>query len=65
MYVYFEENNQGRGYIGSFQAPGGSILDEDFEIGTTSGSNGNLHLVTGNNNPRVTIDAGGLLNKSD
>ncbi len=61
MFVYFEENGEGRGYVGSYQTPGGNILDEDFEIGTTSGSIGNLHLVTGSNNPRVTIDANGLV----
>lgn len=61
MYVYFAENGLGRGYVGSYQTPSGNILDEDFEIGTTFSSIGNLHLVTGNNNPRVTIDADGLV----
>lgn len=56
MYVYFEENGSGRGYIGSSLMPGGSILDEDFEIGTTGGSLGNMHIVTGNNQPRITVD---------
>ncbi|MFK8013593.1 MAG: hypothetical protein AB8B80_16260 [Marinicellaceae bacterium] len=61
MFVFFEENGQGRGYIGSFQTAGGSITDEDFEIGTTGGSSANFHLVTGFNDPRLTIDADGLI----
>jgi len=65
MFVFFEENGQGRGYIGSFQTPSGSILDEDFEIGTKNGSPGNLHLVTGNNNPRLTVNADGLVGVGD
>lgn len=61
MYVVFSENEVFRGYIGSYQTPSGSITDADFEIGTTSGSSGNLHLVTGSNSPRMTIDPDGLV----
>ena len=61
MYVFFQENGVGRGYVGSFQSPnpGLGINDNDFEIGTVGGSTGNLHLVTGNNEPAVTIDSSG------
>ena len=65
MYVYFSENGQGRGYIGSFQPASGAITNEDFEIGTTFGSVGNMHLVTGNNNPRLTVNADGLVGVGD
>lgn len=61
MYVIFSENDVFRGYIGSYQTPSGSITDADFEVGTTSGSSGNLLLVTGDNTPRVTVDADGLV----
>jgi len=60
MYLTFKENGIGRGYIGSHQSPGKpGINDEDFEIGTFSGSTGNMHIVTGYNDPRITVTAAG------
>lgn len=59
MFVSFSENGTRRGYIGSYQTPSGSITDEDFEIGTILGSTGNMHIVTGFNQPRITIDKDG------
>ena len=59
-YTVFAENGVNRGYIGSFQnsaTPG--INDEDFEIGTYSSSVGSLHLVTGVNDPRLTVNSSG------
>ena len=56
MYVLFEENGDERGYVGSYQDPSvQGINDEDFEIGTSFGSNGSMHIVTGENDPRITI----------
>lgn len=61
MYVTFREQGQNRGYVGSFNTsssiPG--VNDEDFEVGTTNGSTGNMHIVTGNNQPRITATAEG------
>ncbi|WP_395374467.1 hypothetical protein [Marinicella sp. W31] len=54
MFIPFSEQNSQRGYIGSFQT-GPGTNDEDFELGTISGSAGHLHLVTGNNEPRLTV----------
>ena len=61
MYMMFKENGESRGYVGSFQNPATTpgINDEDFEIGTTSESTGNMHIVTGANEPRITVTAGG------
>ncbi len=60
MYVLFQENGNERGYVGSYQdANIAGINDEDFEIGTSFGSVGNMHIVTGNNEPRMTITAAG------
>jgi len=60
MYVYFQENGEGRGYVGSYQNPANpGISDDDFEIGTTSGSSGKMHIVTGSNNPRITVTSTG------
>ena len=59
MFVWFFENGRPRGYVGSYLTPGGGILDEDFEIGTTQGSTGNMHIVSGNNEPRITVTADG------
>lgn len=54
MYVGFFENNNFRGYLGSFS---GSA--DDFDIGTAfSNSNGKLHLTI-QSNPRMTIDVSG------
>ena len=61
MYVIFSENDVFRGYIGSYQTPSGSITDADFEVGTSAGSTGNLHLITGLNQPRLTIDPDALV----
>ncbi len=60
MYVTFAENGIGRGYIGSYQT-GAGTQNEDFEIGTFSDSIGSLHLVTGLNEPRLTVDKDGLI----
>ena len=54
MFVPFSEGSQQRGYIGSFQT-GPGTNDEDFEIGTILGSTGHLHLVTGSNDPRLSV----------
>lgn len=60
MYVLFEENGDERGYIGSYQdASISGINDEDFEIGTSYSSTGSMHIVTGENNPRITVSAAG------
>ena len=61
MFLLFSENGSPRGYLGSLQAAGGNLNDEDFEIGTNGGNTvGNFHLVT-QAIPRVTIDPTGLV----
>jgi len=58
MYVSFHENGLSRGYIGSYQSQP-DTNDEDFEIGTVNFSTGNMHIVTGNNQPRITVTSDG------
>ena len=58
MYMYFSENGAPRGYVGSYQTRA-DTNPQDFEIGTTLGSTGNMHIVTGSNDPRITVTADG------
>ncbi len=61
MYVMFRENSQNRGYIGSYidSTSNPDVNDKDFEVGTTNNNSGSLHLVTGFNQPRLTIASNG------
>ena len=58
MYMSFKEGVSNRGYIGSFQTQA-NTTDADFEIGTFSGSLGSMHIVTGSNQPRITVTSDG------
>jgi hypothetical protein len=58
IYMTVRENGINRGYIGSYQTQP-NTSNEDFEIGTIGGSDGNMHIVTGSNQPRVTVTADG------
>ncbi len=58
MYLTIRENGFNRGYIGSYQSQN-NTSDEDFEIGTFNGSAGKMHIVTGSNDPRITVTAAG------